>query len=215
MCLSGGRIGTDRGFSVYFHGGIQMSEQEIRSSYPEQFESERLIIRFPRPLEDAAQVNAGVLSSLDELIPWMPWARQPYNLEQQIESLEKARQDSLEGADFRLLLFAKETGELVGSSGLHRINWKVRKFEIGYWAVTAHSGKGYITEAVERITQYCIEELQANRVEIRCDALNVKSAAVPKRLGFKLEGVLRKDDVDPNGNLRDTFVFAKVRGEEF
>lgn len=193
----------------------EVREVQIPEQIPEQFESERLIIRIPRPQEDADIINEAVHASLEELRAWMPWAQSVYNREQQIESLEQARQNFLDRSDFRLLLFSKETGELVGSSGLHRINWKVRKFEIGYWVVTAHSGKGYITEAAERITQFCIDELQANRVEIRCDALNVKSAAVPKRLGFKLEGVLRKDDVDVNGNLRDTFVFAKVRGEEF
>jgi RimJ/RimL family protein N-acetyltransferase len=192
-----------------------MSQGKIPKHVPEQFESERLIIRCPRPEEDAAVLNAAVVSSLEELRPWMAWAQSPYHLEQQVESLRKAREAYLERTDFRLLLFLKETGELVGSSGIHRPNWDVRKFEIGYWVVTKHSGKGYITEAVDRITRFCIEELQANRVEIRCDALNVKSAAVAKRLGFRLEGVLRKHDLNVRGELRDTLVFSKVRGEEF
>jgi RimJ/RimL family protein N-acetyltransferase len=181
---------------------------------PEQFESERLIIRCPRP-EDAEELNAAIAASVEELLPWMPWAQTPDNLEQQIERLTNARAKYQNREGFRLLLFAKETGELVGSSGIQGMDWDVKKFEIGYWAVTPHAGRGYITEAVERITRICIEEFAANRVEIRCDTRNERSAAVARRLGFKLEGELRKDALGPNGELRDTFVFAKVRGEEF
>jgi RimJ/RimL family protein N-acetyltransferase len=192
-----------------------MTQNHIPNYIPEQMESARLIIRCPRPQEDAAILNHGVLSSLEELKPWMPWAHSPYNLEEQIDSLEKARQAYVDRTDFRLLLFSKATGELVGSSGVHRFNWEVGKFEIGYWAVTEHTGKGYITEAVDRITQFCIEDLQANRVEIRCNAENEKSAAVAKRLGFTLEGVLRNEAREVNGELSNTMVFSKVRGVEF
>lgn len=192
-----------------------MTHSNIPDRVPEQFESPRLLIRCPRPEEDAAQLNAAVAASHEELLPWMPWAKTLYNLEEQIESLRQARQAYEEKTDFRLLLFAKDTGELVGSSGIHRFDWNVGRFEIGYWAVTAHSGKGYITEAVEAITQFCIEQLNANRIEIRCDALNVKSAAVAKRAGFQLEGTLRNNGRNTQGELYDTEVYAKVRGVEF
>ncbi|MGZ4164668.1 MAG: GNAT family N-acetyltransferase [Tumebacillaceae bacterium] len=192
-----------------------MTQHLIPEFIPEQFESERLIIRCPRPQEDAAILNAAVLSSLEELRPWMAWAHSLYNLEQQIKSLENACQAYRERTDLRMLLFSKETGELVGSSGVHRFNWEVGKFEIGYWAVTEHTGKGYITEAVGRITQFCIEDLHANRVEIKCNEKNVKSAAVAQRLGFTLEGVLRNEAREGNGELSNTMVFSKVRGVEF
>lgn len=192
-----------------------MSQRNVPDYIPEQFESERVLIRCPRPELDAANLNAAIESSIQELREWMPWAHTLYDLEQQIDSLQKARQAYLQHTDFRLLLFSKESGDLVGSSGIHRFDWDAGKFEIGYWVVTSHSGKGYIREAVSRITQFCIEQFQANRIEIRCDARNNKSAAVAKRLGFKLEGRLRKEQRDHTGELRDTLVFAKVRGEEF
>lgn len=192
-----------------------MSETRIPENISEQIESERLIIRCPRPQEDAAMLNAAILSSVEELKPWMPFAHNLLNLEEQVQRLEKVCQAYLERRDFTMLLFSKETGEMVGSSGVHRFDWEVGKFEIGYWAVTAHTGKGFITEAVERITQFCIEELHANRVEIRCNADNVKSAAVAQRLGFTLEGILRNEAREIDGELSHTMVFSKVRGVEF
>lgn len=69
-----------------------------------------------------------------------------------------------------------------------------------------------MTEAVQGITAFAFEELKARRVEIRCDPQNVKSRAIPERLGFVLEGILRNDLLSVDGKeLRDTCVFAKVK----
>jgi ribosomal-protein-serine acetyltransferase len=114
--------------------------------------------------------------------------------------------------DLRLLIFLKDTNQFVGSSGLHNPNWDVPKFEIGYWIATRYSGSGYMTEAVQGITNYAFSELKARRLEIRCDTQNLKSKAIPERLGYSLEGTLRNDDVSVGGSsLRDTCIYAKTQ----
>ena len=92
-----------------------------------------------------------------------------------------------------LLLFLKGTGTLVGSSGLHRIDWEVPKFEIGYWCRTGFTGRGYVTEAVRGISAFAFDVLGARRVEIRCDSRNLPSARGAERAGFRLEGELRNN----------------------
>ncbi len=186
----------------------------ILLSFPESFESERLLIRAPL-WGDGAAVNTAILESLDELRPWMPWARLLPTPEQAEATIRKSRLEFLERKDLRLLLLHKTSGELIGSSGLHRIDWQTRKFEIGYWVRSSYSRQGYITEAVHAITNYAIQELQANRIEIRCDTRNTPSARVAERSGFTLEGILRGDKCDVDGKLRDTMIFAKVRGVEY
>ena len=52
------------------------------------------------------------------------------------------------------------------------------------------------------------ERLHAARVEIRTDVDNSRSWKIPERLGFALEGVLRRDTRTPDGELRDTKVYA-------
>ncbi len=97
-------------------------------------------------------------------------------------------------------------------TGLHRIDWEIPKFEIGYWVDTRKAGHGFITEAVEGLAHFAFSELSAKRVEIQCDTNNWRSRAIPERLGFKLEGIHYNDSVAIDGNeLRDTCVFAKVR----
>ncbi|EFM10678.1 GCN5-related N-acetyltransferase [Paenibacillus curdlanolyticus YK9] len=186
----------------------------ILLSIPESLESNRLLIRAPL-WGDGEAVNAAVIESIEELRPWMPWAQTIPTLEESEISIRRSRLQFLERTDFRLLLFLKETGQFIGGSGLHRIDWQSRKFEIGYWVSTSFSKQGYITEAVEAITNYAIQALQANRIEIRCDSLNLLSARVAERLGFTLEGILRNEKCDVAGALRDTMVFSKVRGTEF
>jgi RimJ/RimL family protein N-acetyltransferase len=127
---------------------------------------------------DGAKLNEAVKESGAELLPWMPWAEHHPTLEESEMVIRRSRIRYLERSDLMLLLFLKETGQLIGSSGLHRIDWQARKFEIGYWVRTAFGGNGYISEAVEAITQFAANELDANRVEIRCDSRNVRSARV-------------------------------------
>lgn len=183
----------------------------INKDFPHSFETERLTIRCPMP-GDGPELNAALLDSWESLQPWMPWATgDKPTIEESEANIRKAYAKFLTREDLRLSLFLKGTNTMVGSSGLHRMDWNVPKFEIGYWVRQKYSGKGYITEAVVGITEFAIRELGAKRIEIRCDALNERSAAVPRRLGFELEGTLRNDDRHHiSGELRDTMVFAKI-----
>ncbi len=72
-----------------------------------------------------------------------------------------------------------------------------------------------MTEAVQGISDFAFNVLKARRVEIRCDTLNVRSRLIPERLGFILEGTLRKEDIAVDGGtLRDTFIFAKIDDDQ-
>jgi len=190
------------------------SMNPILLDFPDTFESERLTIRAPRPA-DAPQIVEAVIESLNELRPWMPWAKEAPTLDHAIERLRQAAAKWITREDLLLHLFLKGTDTWVGGSGLHRINWESRKFEIGYWVRTKFAGRGFVTEAVHAITAFAFTQLKANRVEIRCDAKNTRSAAVAKRCGFLLEGVLRHDSLGVDGDLRDTLLFSKISPDEF
>lgn len=178
--------------------------------FPESFESDRLTIRAPR-VGDGAEINAAVRETFDDLKIWMPWAQQIPTLEESEIFVRGAQCQFLAREELTLFLFLKDTNTLVGGSGLHRINWAIPKFEIGYWCRKRFQGQGYITESTEAITKFAFEILGAKRVEIRCDRKNVRSQRIPDRLGFKLEGTFRNDSLSPAGEVRDTFVFAKIK----
>jgi hypothetical protein len=79
--------------------------------------------------------------------------------------------------------------KLVGDIGYHPIDWADRKAEIGYWLGESFQGKGLMTEACKTLITYAFAELGLNKVEIHCAAENIRSCAIPKRLGFTQEGI--------------------------
>jgi RimJ/RimL family protein N-acetyltransferase len=187
---------------------------ELLREIPTSFETARLSIRCPQP-GDGAEMNAAVLESLDELRPWMPWAETAPTVEESEVNVRRGQARYLLREDLWMLLFLKDAHTLVGGSGLHRIDWVVPKFEIGYWVRTRFAGQGYITEAVTGLAAFAFTTLGARRVEIRCDARNERSSAVARRSGFIHEGTLQCDArCHVTGQLRDTLVFARVQREE-
>ncbi|GGH60921.1 ribosomal-protein-serine acetyltransferase [Paenibacillus silvae] len=186
----------------------------IMLDFPESIQTERLTIRAPR-WGDGKEMNEAIRESAEQLRPWMPFAENIPSIEESEIVVRKARLKFMDRSDLMLQLRDQASDEFIGCSGLHRIDWNVRCFEIGYWVRTSRSGEGLVTEAVRGIEQFAIMHLQANRLEIRCDSRNVRSAKVAERAGYTLEGILRKVKQDRTGAWVDMMVFAKVRGSEF
>ncbi|WP_058829228.1 GNAT family N-acetyltransferase [Paenibacillus polymyxa] len=186
----------------------------ILLSFPEQFQTERLTIRAPQ-WGDGAAVNEAIRESVHELRPWLLFARNLPTVEESEIRSRQARLKFLDRSDMVLYVFDTASGQFVASSGLHRMNWDARRFEIGYWLRTSWTGKGIITEAVHGVTDFAIQHLHANRLEILCDSRNTRSAKVAERAGFTLEGVLRNVEYNEEGSMVHQMVFAKVRGVEF
>lgn len=183
----------------------------ILLNFPDYFETERLLIRAPRP-GDGVVMREAIAESLEHLKPWMPFAQNLQSLDEIEANLRRGAARFILREDLWLLLFSKSDGIMVGSSGLHRIDWSVPSFEIGYWVRSSLQGQGYITEAVNGITQFAFDQLSAERIEIRCDSRNERSAAVARRAGYIQEGHFRHDSWALDGTSRDTLIFAKIRG---
>jgi len=174
----------------------------------------RLILRPPQP-GDGAELNAAILESFDELHKFIPWADHKPTSEETEENARRAYAKWILREDLRLSIFDRATGKLAGSTGLHRINWDLPCFEIGYWLRTSFVGKGYATEAAGALTRYAFERLGAKRVELRCNSKNERSLAVFKRLGFEFEGCLR-NNIKVHSKAtepQDTLVYARLNAE--
>jgi RimJ/RimL family protein N-acetyltransferase len=183
----------------------------ILINFPEEIYTDRLFIRKPIP-GDGKMVFESIMASINELKPWMPWANGEQTEEEVEVNIRDAHAKFLTREDLRLHIFDRETGGFVGATGLHRMNWDVPKFEIGYWIDTRQSGKGYIMESTHAITEFAFGELNAKRVEIRCDSRNRKSRAIPEKLGFTLEVILKNDGISADRKeIRDTCIYAKIK----
>lgn len=178
---------------------------------PERIDTDRLVIRLPRGA-DAPALNAAVCESLDDLRVYMPWAQTAPSLAQSEADCRRMQGRYLLREDLAMFVFERRAdgseGEFIGGTGLHRIDWTVRRFELGYWCRSRRQGSGFITEAARALSVFAFETLLARRVEVRMDDTNTRSWKVAERAGFKLEGTLRSDALNPLGEPRDTRVYA-------
>lgn len=179
---------------------------------PHEMETERLRLRAMRP-DDAAAVYAGVQESMTALSRWMPWARPDETVEDTRSHLREAYAHFERNEEFSFTLWRKPDGEFMGCTGIHRIDWSVPRFEIGYWLRTPMEGQGYITEVVRHFTAFLMDEQGAKRIEIRCDAENSRSAAVAERCGYRLEARLHHERRNTSGELADTLIYVRFPGD--
>lgn len=172
----------------------------------------RLVIRCPQP-SDAPRLADAVAASLDHLRPWMPWARfEPEALDARIQRLRVRRAHFDTDQEYGYLILLPDEGEVLGSIGLHRgVGEGV--LELGYWIHVRHAGRGFATEAAAALTRAAFELHGVERMEIRCDPRNARSAAVPRKLGYTRDGMLRASVPGVDGAMRDTQVWSLLRGE--
>ena len=188
-----------------------MSDLPLLNELPESLETPRLLIRVARP-GDGPVFNQAVLESLPELSPWLGWVTPPPTVHESELNCRRAHARWLLNEDLMAFFFLRDGGTLVGGSGLHKADWKLRQFEVGYWARTRHAGSGLMTEGVKALADHALQRLGANRVFLTTDDRNVRSRRLAEHAGFQLEGVLRHERFDLAGRLRDTRVYARIGG---
>jgi len=120
---------------------------------------------------------------------WLPWIDNSRSVEDSKAFIQNALQQFAHNEGFQMGIWNQ--GKLAGGIGYHPIIWANRKVEIGYWLGEAFQGKGLMTKACSTLVTYAFDELGLHKVEIHCATENIRSCAIPKRLGFTQEGILR------------------------
>jgi len=133
-----------------------------------------------------------VNASLSTLGPWMEWAQQPATVEAQMEWHRASRHMWDMGTAFNWAVLSS-SGELLGGAGYHVRNGP-GVLEIGYWLRTDHEGRGIMTRVAQALTDVARGVDGVTCVEIHVDQGNVRSSAIPRRLGYALVEVR---DVEP------------------
>jgi RimJ/RimL family protein N-acetyltransferase len=181
---------------------------------PYRIETERLVIRCYVP-SDAPLEKDAVDSSLDHLRPWMPWVQnEPQTLEEKVELLRgfRARFDAAE--DFAYGVFSRDESRQLAGCGLHQ-RGGAGTFEIGYFVRADAVRQGIATELTAVLTRAGIEIAGAHRIDVKVDPANEASLAVPRKLGYPDEVILRAW-LPPFGTQtkpRDAVLFTMLASE--
>lgn len=178
----------------------------------QRLETPRLVLRAFTP-GDAPRLFELVEASRAHLERWLYWPRQMAS----VEAVERWAALPYAGTEaFRMGMYAKAGGALVGAAGLQVRSMSPRSswhwVDISYWLGAGSVGRGYTTEAARRLAVHAFDDLDAPRVEIRTEVDNRRSARVAERLGFHREGVLR-GVAQLDGRVVDLAFFAMIRDE--
>lgn len=156
---------------------------------PHQIDAGPIVLR-RQAVRDADAIAKAVERNLDHLRPWMSWAVDPsgHDPDAQRARLRAADEAWERGDDFGYQMLDRAHGTVVGSCGLHR-RIGPGGIEIGYWVDAGHVRRGYATAAAGALTTAALALSDVQRVEIHCDEANTPSAAVARRLGYRLDRV--------------------------
>lgn len=169
-----------------------------------------LVIENDLELRELAENDADDLFQLVDknrqyLRQWLPWLDNEKTRMDSVRFIRSSREQL--GANTGLVAGVWFERRLAGVISYNTIDWVNRIVQIGYWVGADYQGRGIVTRACSAMIDYAFLDLQLNRVEIRCATGNRRSCAIPVRLGFKREGVVRQAEW-----LYDRFVDHNVFG---
>jgi len=171
--------------------------------------SDRIILHVPGQ-EATDEVAALVRRNLQHLQPWMPWAVDNYSAKHAAEWIAAVGTVDTVSSAIGFLIW--ENNGIVGTIGVHDIDRVNRHAKIGYWIDRDHEGKGIVTTSCRILLAYLFDTMELNRVQINCNVDNSRSRAIPEKLGFTYEGILREVEL-LRGEFRDQAVYSLLKQE--
>lgn len=167
---------------------------------PEVVRTDRLLLR-PFRADDAAALLPVLEANQEHLGSWIPRRiSQPAPIPELAQRLAGFAEDFDADREWRYAIFSADTVMLIGEVDLfpRDANGRVPltqadRAEIGYWLRADMAGQGLATEAAQAMVDVARALPHVGHVEIRCDARNMPSAAVPRRLGFTLAATEARD----------------------
>ena len=147
-----------------------------------------------RPLaeRDAGDIFALVEQNRPYLRQWLPWVDYTRSIEDERAFIRTLQAQYLGDNGFACGIWYQK--QLTGTIGYHPIDRVHSQVEIGYWLAAPFQGKGIMTKACGAMVDYAFSALGIQKVVIRCALGNTRSCAIPLRLGFRHEGIVKQGE---------------------
>ncbi|MDA2938597.1 GNAT family N-acetyltransferase [Acidobacteria bacterium AH-259-A15] len=142
--------------------------------------------------EDVEELYALTNRNREHLRYWLPWVDSIQSISDTKRYITSSVRQFADDNGFQAGIWFQ--GRLVGIIGYHGVDWVNRSTTIGYWVGDSFQGKGLVTKACRALVDWAFREWRLNRVEIRCARENHRSRAIPERLGFTEEGIIREGE---------------------
>jgi len=144
---------------------------------------------------------------LSEFLPWVDDIQSVDDFRKYIKNCELLYQ---QGKEVSFVIIAD--GISVGRIGLHHLNTQNKSAAIGYWLTKKAEGNGIISKSCKTLLTYGFRELNLHRIEIKAAVDNLRSQAIPQRLNFVKEGILRQAEW-VNNKFFDLVLYSMLNNE--
>lgn len=158
----------------------------------------------------AEKLDALVEQNVEHLRPWSAWIKDERSIEDTKNFIKRNFAQMADNNGYNCGIWYR--GEMAGQIGYNYLNHTDRMTEIGYWLGASFQGKGLMTKSCRALIDYGFSELNLNRIEVRCAVENKKSRAIPEKLGFKQEGILRHGEW-MHDHFNDLVLYAMLKDE--
>lgn len=143
--------------------------------------------------------------NLSEFLSWPPNIVELNDIKKFSKEYEKKWNA---GEGYSYLIIENKTDMIIGSIDAFKIDFENYMAEIGYWLDSDARGHGYMTKALKLLEHYLFKN-NIHRIEIKCDAANLKSYKVAERASYEYEGTL-KDALYRYGDFHNVRLYSKV-----
>lgn len=144
----------------------------------------------PLRLADADELFSLTDANRAHLRRWLAWVDGVRRVDDTRAYIRTAEAQAARNDGLQLAL--RVDGRIAGRIGHLHIDRENRSTSIGYWIGESYQGRGLVTAACRALITHAFDTAGLNRIEIRCAPGNHRSRAIPVRLGFREEGLLRE-----------------------
>lgn len=185
----------------------------MAKKFKTRLKGERITLSINKPeIKFANEMFKQVDENREYLSKWLPWAPLTITIEDTLKYLFEVEEKKKSSKMVNYGIFL--AGDYIGNIGVFDIDEENKSAEIGYWLSESFSKKGYMLEALKILEKEFFENLEFNRLQIKCDELNKSSAKVALNCGYKLEGLLRENCyIESENRFRNTLVYSKLKSE--
>jgi ribosomal-protein-serine acetyltransferase len=139
--------------------------------------------------DDAETLFRVVDGNRSHLREWLPWLDANTTSKDSLAFIQSTLRQ--EAANQGFTCAVEFRGHIVGVAGYHPIRWNNKSVEIGYWLAREAVGHGIMTKCCRVLVSHAFTGYGLNRVQIPAAVGNRRSRAIPERLGFQMEGIIR------------------------
>jgi ribosomal-protein-serine acetyltransferase len=162
-------------------------------------------------LSDSKDIFEVISSEREYLGKWLPfveYTKKIADTEGFVSAVVNAPPDQSE-----FVFTIRKGSEFVGLIGFKDTDRQNKKTEIGYWLSEKHQKQGIVTKSVARLCDFAFQEQGINGIQIKCAVNNSASINIPRRLGFKLEGIERQGELLSGGIYTDLVIYSKLKSD--